>query len=372
METKNRIFEEEVVDTADLEGPFDPNAIDVDISVVNLGYLIEQLTYDEIDLTPEFQRTSDVWSREEKSRLIESVLLGLPLPSFYFSDDAVTGKKMIIDGLQRLCAFKDFWITKSLKLQGMQFLKRLEGKTVDDLDRSDIRRFQGLKVTLNTLRKGTPVKVKYIIFQRVNTAGKPLTPQEIRNALYQKTATDLLRRMAESESFKRATNHKVSTLRMADRDIANRFLAFYLNVTPYEGKLDAYMGDALEYVNTKATERVEEIYQTFCRTMDACHELFGERAFRRPNTKPNTKSKESYLPTNKSLFDALSVNLARMSETDLRTLLQRKDRFAEGMNALFADTQFVSAISEGTAKVSQQKIRFEKIEKLINQVMSYD
>jgi hypothetical protein len=372
METEDGIFEEELgtagEETADLKGPFDPNAIDVDISVVNLGYLIEQLMYDEIDLTPEFQRSSDVWSEEEKSRLIESVLLGLPLPSFYFSDDAATGKKMIIDGLQRLCAFKDFWITKSLKLQGMQFLKRLEGKTVDDLDRSDIRRFQGLKVTLNTLRKGTPVKVKYIIFQRVNTAGKPLTPQEVRNALYQKTATDLLRRMAESESFKRATNRKVSTLRMADRDIANRFLAFYLNVTPYDGTLDAYMGDALEYINTKATERVEEIYQTFCRTMDACHELFGEKAFRRPNP----KRKGSYLPTNKSLFDALSVNLARMNEADLRTLLQRKERFAEGMDALFADAQFVSAISEGTAKVSQQKIRFDRIEKLINRVISYD
>ena len=54
-------------------GPFDPNDIDVDISVVNLGSLLDQLEYNEIDLQPEFQRTSDVWSPVKKSRLIESV-----------------------------------------------------------------------------------------------------------------------------------------------------------------------------------------------------------------------------------------------------------------------------------------------------------
>ena len=96
-------------DQGNLQGPFDPNEIDVDISVVNLGSLLEQLEYEEIDLKPEFQRSSDVWSKEKKSRLIESVLLGLPLPSFYFSEDPETGKLTIVDGLQRLCAFKDFW-----------------------------------------------------------------------------------------------------------------------------------------------------------------------------------------------------------------------------------------------------------------------
>jgi hypothetical protein len=96
--------------------------------------------------------------------------------------------------------------------------------------------------------------------------------------------------------------------------------------------------------------------------------LFGEKAFRRPNP----KHKGAYLPTNKSLFDALSVNLARLNETDLQTLIQRKERFVKGMDALFTDAEFISAISEGTAKVSQQKIRFNKIELLINQVIAYD
>ena len=103
----------------EITNPFNPNEIDVDIATVNLGSLIEQLENEEIDLKPDFQRAADVWDATKKSRLIESVLLGLPLPSFYFSEDAVTKKLIVIDGLQRLCAFTDFILKKegALKLQ---------------------------------------------------------------------------------------------------------------------------------------------------------------------------------------------------------------------------------------------------------------
>lgn len=92
--------------------PFNPNEIDVDISTVNLGSLIEQLENDEIDLQPDFQRAADVWDNVKKSRLIESILLGLPLPSFYFSEDPRSQKLSIIDGLQRICAIRDFILKK--------------------------------------------------------------------------------------------------------------------------------------------------------------------------------------------------------------------------------------------------------------------
>ena len=79
LDDSNPQFEGEDIEMIDLQGPFDPNDIDVDISVVNLGSVLEQLEYEEIDLKPEFQRSSDVWSPIQKSRLIESVLL---VPAF--------------------------------------------------------------------------------------------------------------------------------------------------------------------------------------------------------------------------------------------------------------------------------------------------
>ncbi len=352
----------------DIHGPFDPNAIDVDISVVNLGSLLEQLEYNEIDLRPEFQRASDVWSQVKKSRLIESVLLGLPLPSFYFSEDPETNKLLVVDGLQRLCAFSDFCITKKLKLKGMQFLTRLEGWTYDKLDRTQIRRIKSLKVTLNTLRKNTPQRVKLVIFQRVNTAGVPLTPQEMRNALYQKKATDLLKEMAKLDSFRKATGGKIPSKRMTDCDFANRFVAFYLYRKEYDGNLDEFMGDALENINKMSQQEIDSIHDTFDRSMKICYKLLGNTAFKRPDPqKPN-----SFLKTNKAIFEVLSVSIAQLSENEQEILVQRKARFQNEIYSLFMNEDFIKSITSGTAKTPQVEYRHTKVQQLIKQIIGYD
>lgn len=352
----------------DIHGPFDPNAIDVDISVVNLGSLLEQLEYNEIDLQPEFQRESDVWTQVKKSRLIESVLLGLPLPSFYFSEDPETNKLLVVDGLQRLCAFSDFCITKKLKLKGMQFLTGLEGWTYDKLDRTQIRRIKSLKVTLNTLRKNTPQRVKLVIFQRVNTAGVPLTPQEMRNALYQKKATDLLKRMVKLDSFRKATGGKIPSKRMTDCDFANRFVAFYLYRKEYDGNLDEFMGDALENVNKMSQQEIDSIHDTFDRSMTICYRLLGNTAFKRPDPqKPN-----SFLKINKAIFEVLSVSIAQLSENEQEILVQRKARFQNDIYSLFMNEDFIKSITSGTAKTPQVEYRHTKVQQLIKQVIGYD
>lgn len=352
----------------DIHGPFDPNAIDVDISVVNLGSLLEQLEYNEIDLQPEFQRESDVWTQVKKSRLIESVLLGLPLPSFYFSEDPETNKLLVVDGLQRLCAFSDFCITKKLKLKGMQFLTGLEGWTYDKLDRTQIRRIKSLKVTLNTLRKNTPQRVKLVIFQRVNTAGVPLTSQEMRNALYQKKATDLLKRMVKLDSFRKATGGKIPSKRMTDCDFANRFVAFYLYRKEYDGNLDEFMGDALENINRMSQQEIDSIHDTFDRSMTICYRLLGNTAFKRPDPqKPN-----SFLKTNKAIFEVLSVSIAHLTENEQEILVQKKNRFQNEIYSLFKDEDFIKSITSGTAKTPQVEYRHTKVQQLIKQVIGYD
>ena len=352
----------------DIHGPFDPNAIDVDISVVNLGSLLEQLEYNEIDLQPEFQRESDVWTQVKKSRLIESVLLGLPLPSFYFSEDPETNKLLVVDGLQRLCAFSDFCITKKLKLKGMQFLTGLEGWTYDKLDRTQIRRIKSLKVTLNTLRKNTPQRVKLVIFQRVNTAGVPLTSQEMRNALYQKKATDLLKRMVKLDSFRKATGGKIPSKRMTDCDFANRFVAFYLYRKEYDGNLDEFMGDALENINRMSQQEIDSIHDTFDRSMTICYRLLGNTAFKRPDPqKPN-----SFLKTNKAIFEVLSVSIAQLSENEQEILVQRKARVQNEIYSLFMNEDFIKSITSGTAKTPQVEYRHTKVQQLIKHVINYD
>ena len=218
MKENSDIEEENVYDGAEprITKPFDPSKIKLDIATVNLLALINELENDEINLSPDFQRATDVWDSKEKSRLIESILLGLPLPSFYFNEDEGGNTRSVIDGVQRLCAIRDFVLGKEengqrtyLKLEGLQFLKQYEGLTFADLTRPDVRRIHSMKITTNTLGYETPSEVKLIIFQRVNSAGIPLTQQEMRHAINQGIPADFIRELSENSSVLRAPSQHV-------------------------------------------------------------------------------------------------------------------------------------------------------------------
>ncbi|MBR5253445.1 MAG: DUF262 domain-containing protein [Bacteroidales bacterium] len=370
--------EEEAVEREDVCGnnepsitkPFNPNEIDVDIATVNLGYLIEQLENKEIDLQPDFQRSADVWTDTQKSRLIESILLGLPLPSFYFSEDIITKKLSVIDGLQRLCAISDFILKvnkkdeKPLRLEGLQFLKNFEGKTYLDLERPEVKRIKSLKITMNTLRKGTPNDVKFIIFQRVNTAGVPLTPQEMRHALNQGPAANFIKKLAKLESFKQATNHSVNCKRMQDRDFANRFVAFFIGYNDYGGELDAFLNDKMGELNKMSQEELDNICQTFDETMKCCYEIFGDDTFRKRYNKGDRKR-----PISKAVFDSLSVNIAWLTKEERNLLVSNSEIFKDDLIELFNNSEFNAAISTGTGQKYSVGKRFSLIKQLIDNII---
>ena len=347
--------------------PFNPNEIDVDISTVNLGSLIEQLENDEIDLQPDFQRAADVWDNVKKSRLIESILLGLPLPSFYFSEDPRSQKLSIIDGLQRICAIRDFILKEDepLKLEGLQFLKNFEGLTYSQLARPEVKRIKSLKITMNTLRKGTPLDVKYIIFQRVNTAGVPLTPQEMRHALNQGPAAIFIKELASMESFKKATNYSVESKRMQDRDFVNRFIAFFIGYQDYMGDLDMFLNDKMGELNKMTSEQRDDIRVSFDKAMKCCYEIFKKDTFRK-----RYKQEDRRKPISKSVYDTLSVNIAWLSDKEQSLLLKNAEAFKAGMIRLFNDKKFDFSISTGTGQKYNVDLRFTMVKSLIKEIIS--
>ena len=347
--------------------PFNPNEIDVDISTVNLGSLIEQLENDEIDLQPDFQRAADVWDNVKKSRLIESILLGLPLPSFYFSEDPVSQKLSIIDGLQRICAIRDFVLKEDepLKLEGLQFLKNFEGLTFSQLARPEVKRIKSLKITMNTLRKGTPLDVKYIIFQRVNTAGEPLTPQEMRHALNQGPAAIFIKELANMESFKKATNYSVKSKRMQDRDFVNRFVAFFIGYQDYMGDLDMFLNDKMGELNKMTPAQRNDIRVSFDKAMECCYEIFKKDTFRK-----RYKITDKRKPISKSVYDTLSVNIAWLSDEEQHLLLRNAEAFKAGMIRLFNDEKFNFSISTGTGQKYNVEQRFTMVKSLIKEIIS--
>ena len=353
--------------TEEITKPFNPNEIDVDISTVNLGSLIDQLENDEIDLQPDFQRVTDVWDNVKKSRLIESILLGLPLPSFYFSEDPVSQKLSIIDGLQRICAIRDFVLEKEnpLKLEWLQFLKNFDGFTFSQLARPEVKRIKSLKITMNTLRKGTPLDVKYIIFQRVNTAGVPLTPQEMRHALNQGPAAIFIKELADMESFKKATNYSVESKRMQDRDFVNRFIAFFIGYQDYMGDLDMFLNDKMGELNKMTSEQRDDIRVSFDKAMKCCYEIFKKDTFRK-----RYKQEDRRKPISKSVYDTLSVNIAWLSDEERKLLLKNTEAFKAGMIRLFNDKKFDFSITTGTGKKYNVEQRFTMVKSLIKEIIS--
>lgn len=353
--------------TEEITKPFNPNEIDVDISTVNLGSLIDQLENDEIDLQPDFQRVTDVWDNVKKSRLIESILLGLPLPSFYFSEDPVSQKLSIIDGLQRICAIRDFVLEKEnpLKLEGLQFLKNFDGFTFSQLARPEVKRIKSLKITMNTLRKGTPLDVKYIIFQRVNTAGVPLTPQEMRHALNQGPAAIFIKELADMESFKKATNYSVESKRMQDRDFVNRFIAFFIGYQDYMGDLDMFLNDKMGELNKMTSKQRDDIRVSFDKAMKCCYEIFKKDTFRK-----RYKQEDRRKPISKSVYDTLSVNIAWLSDEEQLMLLKNAEAFKTGMIRLFNDERFNFSISTGTGQKYNVDLRFTMVKSLIKEIIS--
>ena len=229
--------------STNIEVPFDPTKIDIIAKPMTISSLEGRLDNDELDLTPDFQRQANVWDIKRKARLIESILLKIPLPSFYFSED-LNGGYAVVDGLQRLCAifhFKNASLLNSstganltpLRLKGLQYLKELEGQTYADLDRKFQRRISELEITANIIRANTPSAVKFNVFARLNQGGMPLNAQEIRNAIFPGEWRNHLRTLAECDKFIRVTEGKVQTSRQQDMELVLRFIALWQLGEPY-------------------------------------------------------------------------------------------------------------------------------------------
>lgn len=343
--------------------PFDTTQIRVETKPSNIDLLLSRIRHAEIDLAPGFQRKGGIWKDSAQSRLIESLLIRIPIPAFYM-DATDEDKWLVVDGLQRLTALKRFIIDQDLKLSGLEFLTQLHGKRYSDLPRNFQRRISETQVVVYLIEKGTPPEVKFNIFKRINTGGLPLSSQEIRHALNQGVVTEFLARLAASTEFKVATRNSIRDDRMGDRECVLRFLAFAITpYTEYKSKdLDSFLNDSMREINHMPGARLNELGHRFLRAMMAAHDIFQETAFRKPG-------RVTMNPINKPLFEAVSVNLDRLNDDQLADLKGRSSEVKLRFKDLINDRDFEKSISVSTGNVSTVRYRFSKIELLLQDVL---
>jgi hypothetical protein len=362
---------------SEIEVPFDPTKIDIIAKPMTISSLEDRLDNNELDLTPDFQRQANVWDTKRKARLIESILLKIPLPSFYFSED-LDGGYAVVDGLQRLCSvfhFKNSSLLNSstgaklppLRLRGLQYLKELEGKTFTELDRKFQRRISELEITANIIRANTPSAVKFNVFARLNQGGMPLNAQEIRNAIFPGEWRNELRALAESETFTTATDGKVQTSRQQDMELVLRFVALWQLGFPYRRPgnqtLDEFLNGTVEHVLTRwSAEKWREAGNAFRHAIDATSQIRGKHAFRKSISLQQRK------PINRGLFEAELIVFGSLDTGGLARAVAKSVKVEQLFsNALAENKALIQSLQLGTGSAESSNARIVALNDIVKE-----
>ncbi|WP_431781221.1 DUF262 domain-containing protein [Streptomyces chumphonensis] len=348
-------------DADGISAPFRPEDIKIHTETTTIDLLLSRLREGMLDLAPDFQRRAGVWSDTRQSRLIESLLLRIPISGFHLAQDE-EDTWAVVDGIQRLTAIARF-VTPDvvgmapLTLRGLDYLTDFHGKGYADLSGRLKVRLRETQLVVHIIQHGTPEAVKYNVFSRINTGGLPLKPQEMRHALVPGPVRAYLADLAEHPSFGEATGWSVSDERMNDREMVLRFLAFRLsNPASHSHKdFDHFLIDAMHHVNALTEERRDQLAREFRTALGCATELFGKQAFRKWHEVPGRS------PINMALFETVTVELATLGDDGRARLVASRERLLDQYVELLGDWDFDRSISAGTGAPQKVRTRFQEI-----------
>lgn len=317
--------------------------------------------YDEDELLkPELQRYY-VWDKPEASRFIESILLGLPVPSIFLAN-TTDDKKLIIDGYQRIMTVYDYvkkgvWRKdgKIFKLSNTEKINtRFRGKAFSELPDQDQRRIKSTTIHAIVFEQKAPNDNDtslYQVFERINTGGRALMPQEIRNCVNQGRFNELLIELNSTSNWRTLFGKEDVDERMRDMEFILRFLAldtdFIKNNESSNISLKKYLNEFMGFRNSQNIEIIKERRIKFNNVMDFIFEHIGENSFYNITAGDETKIRKRFYPT---IFDSICPAVA---------IAQRKlganipiDNLEEKRIALLKDPDYRKYTSEGTMQIS--------------------
>lgn len=296
-----------------------------------------------------FQRRF-VWKRYQMDRFIESLLLEYPVPGIFLVQQP-DKKFLVLDGQQRLRTLQQFYDSKLYDGKAFRLASvedALKGLAYSDLTPEMRRTLDNTFIHAIIVRYDpTPEGAKnvYQLFERLNTGGTNLYPQEIRVALYMGDLVRLVRDLNANADWRLLYGRQSD--RLKDQELVLRFLAFFYGKGEYRRPLKQYLNDFLhDHQNLEGLNR-KKIASTFATTSEVIARGIGERAFRLTNA------------VNAALVDSVMVGVARRLQSGPIT---KPERLHESYEALLADEDFVTAIGRATADEERVRIRLAKAE----------
>jgi uncharacterized protein with ParB-like and HNH nuclease domain len=306
--------------------------------------IVKRIT-DEVIYVPPFQRNF-VWNIIQASKFIESLILGLPVPGIFLSKENSTGRLLIVDGQQRLMSLTNFYNGlfkgKEFILSGLN--SDLNGKTYKTLNASDRIRLDDSIIHATIVRQDQPNDEEssiYLIFERLNTGGKPLTPQEIRACIYYGEFNQFLGELQKISDWR--TVFGKENERLKEQELFLRFFSLYYEREKYQKPLKGFMNIFMSKNRNFEIYQKEELESVFKKTVNVFAKTIGNKSFRIGN------------PLNSAAFEATMIGLAerlKNSEVDL-------ERFVKSYNELISDTEFIEKTKGGTSDEKQLKERIQ-------------
>jgi hypothetical protein len=309
-----------------------------------LSVLYDKMSKMEV-LVPNFQRKY-VWNLKQASILVESFLLGLPVPGIFLSKEKPTEDLLVIDGQQRLVtckAFRDekFPITEdTFRLKGVH--EKWDGKKYTELPPADRKRFDDSILRATIVQQVKPEKDNtsiYHIFQRLNTGGTILQNQEIRNSIYHGKFNDLLGQLNRNNVWREVYNIGAPNKRMKDEELILRFFSLYYNFENYTKPMNEFMSRFMDHHRNPNDDQLKKMKSLFLDTIQFVKENIGSRAFR---PKGNI---------NGSAFDSVMYTISKYKD-------QLKENIQENTFKLSEDEAYLKAITEGTTDPETIQLRF--------------
>lgn len=355
-------IETEDTSNEDLEGiPYSTDDVRITTRMYSIYQVFHWIENEILVLQPDFQRNY-VWDITKKSLLIESLMLSIPIPAFYFQEDA-EGNKMVIDGLQRLSTIY-FFMRDEFPLKGLQYLKDYNEIHFSELPKKYRVRIMETQLNVNVLDSKCDEQVKFDVFRRVNTGGIPLNSQEIRNIMASTRVRQLLRDMSQSEQFIRATRGRVKDTRMDAQELCLRFIVFYVKYDSLRREflelrsLAQMLDKMIILLNNVENEFFDLISTVFKESLERCYALLGEEAFSKETSKHII---------NKPLFISWTVVLANR-QIEPVVLKEKHVQAVKLQQEYFRDGEYFNAITSSTTTRKNIGLQFEAVERIMEEL----